>query len=185
MAIKKVELSKAYRLINHGATTLISAKFEDALDVMAASWACPLDYDKVSVVIDSGHFTRKLIDKSGRFAVQIPTASLAKLTLDVGEISKNDEPNKLEICGVRTFYEGEFDVPLVNGCAAWLICEILPQSAAVSEFDLLLAKVVAAYADDEIFENGRWKFDEKGDEWRSLHYIAGRKFYTIGKSLEA
>ena len=183
--IKHVDLSKAYRLINHGPAVLVSAKSGDETDVMAASWLCPLDYSRVSVVVDGSHFTRKLIDASGYFAVSVPTVVQAKMTLDLGEISRNDRADKLEICGAKLFFEGGLDVPLVEGCAAWMICKILPQSAAVSEFDLLLADVVAAYADDKIFENGRWKFGEADDALRCLHYVAGRKFYLTGNGVEA
>ena len=116
--IKPVDLSKAYRLINHGPAALVSAKSGDETDVMAASWLCPLDYSRVSVVVDSSHFTRKLIDASGYFAVSVPTAAQAKMTLDLGEISRNDRADKLEICGAKLFFEGGLDVPLVEGCAA-------------------------------------------------------------------
>ena len=72
MSIISVPLEKAYRLLNHGATTIISAQSDEIKNAMSASWVCPLDYDKVSAVINSGAYTRKLIEKSGYFAVQLP-----------------------------------------------------------------------------------------------------------------
>lgn len=38
--ITPVELSKAFRLINHGPTTLVSARYDGVDNVMAASWVC-------------------------------------------------------------------------------------------------------------------------------------------------
>lgn len=51
MTLKPVELHKAYRLINHGPTVMVSAEFDGVRDVMSASWVCPLDYDKLTAVI--------------------------------------------------------------------------------------------------------------------------------------
>ena len=41
--IAPVPLEKAYRLINHGPTVLVSARHGGVDDVMAAAWACALD----------------------------------------------------------------------------------------------------------------------------------------------
>ena len=43
---------------------------------------------------------------------------------------------------------------------------------------------VAAFADDRVFVNGRWNFEEAPDDLRTLHYVAGGHFYTIGDALE-
>ena len=40
MALQAVELEKFYQLINHGATTMISAKANSIENVMSASWVC-------------------------------------------------------------------------------------------------------------------------------------------------
>lgn len=47
-------LSKAYRLLNHGPTVLVSSAHQGVSNVMAAAWSMALDFDppKVSVVID-------------------------------------------------------------------------------------------------------------------------------------
>ena len=40
-----VDLKKAYRLLNHGPTVLVSASHEGVDNVMAAAWACaPVSY---------------------------------------------------------------------------------------------------------------------------------------------
>lgn len=52
--IAPVELEKAYRLLNHGPTVLVSATHEGVDNVMAAAWSCALDFSppKVTVVLD-------------------------------------------------------------------------------------------------------------------------------------
>lgn len=44
--IAAVPLDKAYRLINHGPTILVSAQHNGVQNVMAASWACALDFSR-------------------------------------------------------------------------------------------------------------------------------------------
>ncbi|REN20712.1 flavin reductase, partial [Mycobacterium tuberculosis] len=40
-----VALTKAYRLLNHGPTVLVSASHGGRRNIMAAAWAMPLDFD--------------------------------------------------------------------------------------------------------------------------------------------
>ena len=63
---KPVELEDVYRLFNLGATSLVSAADGDDVDVMPATWVCPLNTTPAlsTAVIDSVHYTRKLIDKN-------------------------------------------------------------------------------------------------------------------------
>jgi len=74
-----VALDKSYRLMNHGPTVLVSASHDGVDNVMAAAWACVLDYGdspKVSVVLDKATLTRELIEAGGLFALQLPNHRL-------------------------------------------------------------------------------------------------------------
>lgn len=97
MAIQSVDIQKFYRLVNHGPTTLISAKADGVENIMSAAWVCALDFApkaKIMIVVDKQTFTRKLIEKSGMFAVQIPTAAQAELVMAMGE-SRYQNPDKI------------------------------------------------------------------------------------------
>lgn len=48
----------------------------------------------------------------------------------------------------------------MEGCAAWLICELIPEPHNQQEHDLFIGKVIAAYADDRVFRNGHWYYHE-------------------------
>lgn len=71
-----VPLEKAYRLMNHGPTVLVSAAHGGQRNIMAAAWAMPLDFapPKVAVVLDKSTWTRVLLEGAGSFALQVPTA---------------------------------------------------------------------------------------------------------------
>ncbi|MDL2284365.1 flavin reductase family protein [Oxalobacter sp. OttesenSCG-928-P03] len=184
--IAPVPLDKASRLLNHGPATLVSARHAGTDNVMAVSWACMLDYapPKVTVVLGQGAKTRELIEKSGTFVLQIPTAAQLRLTYDVGHISLADDPEKLKKSGVTLFEMDAHDLPFVAGCAAWLACKVIPEAHNQETYDLFMAEVIAAWSDTRAFKDGRWHFEKAGSGWRSLHYVAGGRFYAIGEALD-
>lgn len=178
-----VPLEKAYRLINHGPTVLVSAHHEGVDNVMAAAWACGLDYSppKVTVVLSRESKTRELVEKSGCFALQVPTARQARLTYAVGSSSLSADPNKLKHCGVELFRMAGYATPLVAGCSAWLVCRLISEPHNQETYDLFIGEVVGAWADSRVFRDGRWHFENADPGWRSLHHIAGGQFYTTGE----
>lgn len=185
--IVAVPLEKAYRLINHGPTVLVSARHEGVDNVMAAAWACGLDFlpPKVTLVVDKIAATRKLIIESGFFALQVPTAAQLQLTYDLGNTSLADDPEKLSNAGTELFEIPGHPLPLVKGCSAWLVCRRIPEPHIEESYDLFVGEVVGAWADSSVFEDGHWHFENASLAQRSLHYIAGGQFYAIGEALNA
>ena len=177
-----VPLSKAFRLINHGPAVLVSARHQGVSNVMAAAWACALDYapPKLTVVLDKAARTRELIEKSGHFVIQIPTAAQIELTYEVGHRSLNDDPDKLAHCGVTLFDMAGYDLPFVRGCSAWMACRLVPEPHNQQTYDLFIGEVVGAWADTRVFRDGHWHFETADPSLRSLHYVAGGHFYAIG-----
>ena len=181
-----VALDKAYRLLNHGPTVLVSARHQGISNVMAAAWSCALDFmpPKVSVVLDKATVTRSLIEQSGEFVLQIPTVRQLALTHAVGNVSLAEDVDKLAHCGVTLFDAPDGSGPLVQGCAAWLHCRLIPEPHNQQTYDLFIGEVTAAWADDRVFRDGHWQFETADPEWRSLHYVAGGHFYAIGEALD-
>jgi flavin reductase (DIM6/NTAB) family NADH-FMN oxidoreductase RutF len=179
-----VPLEKSSRLMNHGPTVLVSAQHAGTKNVMAAAWACVLDYGKstkVTVVLDKSTFTRGLVEASGYFALQLPTKALAALTHALGSHSANDIPDKLTRLGVNTFSAPGFDMPLVEGCVAWLACKLMPEPHNQQTYDLFIGEVVGAWADERVFHDGRWDFENSPDDLRTIHHVAGGHFFVTGE----
>lgn len=185
--IAAVSLDKAYRLLNHGPTVLVSARHAGVDNVMAAAWACALDFapPKLTLVLDKGAATRMLVERSGRFVIQVPTVRQLDLTYQVGHRSLANEPDKLERSGVELFGMPGVDLPFVAGCSAWLACRVIPEPHNEATYDLFIGEVEAAWADTRVFRDGHWHFESADPALRSLHYIAGGAFYAIGETLLA
>lgn len=183
--ITPVPLEKAYRLLNHGPTVLVSARHGDEEDVMAAAWATGLDFTpaKLTVVLDKIAKTRQLVEASGHFVIQVPTVAQVNLTHAVGTRSLFNDVDKLAHCGVELFSFVGVDLPFVAGCSAWLACRLINEPHNQQAHDLFIGEVVGAWADSRVFRDGHWHFEQADPALRSLHYIAGGQFYAIGESL--
>lgn len=188
---RPVPLDKAYRLLNHGPTVLVSAEHGGRRNVMAAAWAMPLDFapPKVAVVLDKATYTRTLLEQAGTFALQVPTRAQAALTEALGSSSgqalhAQEGIDKFEAYGLRVFAGAVAQASLIEGCVAWLECRLLPEPAIQERYDLFLGEVVAAYADARVFSAGRWHFEGQ-DALRTLHHVAGGHFLLAGEALDA
>lgn len=184
--IKPVAPEKAYRLMNLGATCLVAAEKDGDADIMAAGWNDCLDLVpcKATVVIDKSHYTRRLMDETDYFAIQLPTAAIADVTMKLGSISKNDDPQKLEKSGAKLFKLPGTDIPMVEGCACWLLFRKLGEEAMAKTYDLFLGELVQAWADDRVFQDGHWLFETAPKDMAVLFYVAGGHFYRIGEPLD-
>jgi len=188
-----VELSKAYRLLNHGPTILISSSHSGKQNIMAAAWCTPLDFDppKITVVIDKNTYTRELIEASGMFAINVPCVTQLDTVRKVGTSSGRDltDTDKLALYGLETFASQQINAPLLRGCVAWLECKVILEPHNQNTYDLFIAEVVAAYADERVFSDGHWHFEghdqEEYDKLRTIHHVAGGAFFATGAALTA
>ena len=181
-----VALDKAYRLMNHGPTVLVSASHAGVANVMAAAWAGVLDFmpPKLTVVLDKATATRALIQASGQFALQLPTRAMATLTTGVGTDSAHTVPDKLHKHGVQLFSLLGSAVPLVQGCVGWLLCRLVPEPHNQQTYDLFIGEVTAAWADDRVFSQGRWHFDQADNALRTIHHVAGGSYLVSGDTIQ-
>ena len=184
--IQSVAADKVYRIFNIGATSVVSAEHEGVADAMAAAWNTCAEVlpCKAVVLIDKTHFTRPLVEKSGYFALQFPTVGVARETMYLGSVSKNDNAKKLEESGAEFFKMPGFDMPFVEGCACYVVYKALPEEHIAKAYDLFIGEAVAAWADPRIFDGRHWKFETADKSLSTLHYVAGGHFYGIGEAID-
>lgn len=155
---------------------------------MTAAWNMPLDFEppKIAIVIDKNTYSRELIEGSGSFAINVPCRAQAEMVVKVGsstgrELIGKMPDNKFASFDIPTFAAEKIAAPLVEGCVAWLECKVISEPHIQNTYDLFLGEVVAAYADERVFSNGRWHF-EGHDDLRTIHHIAGGGFFAIGEA---
>lgn len=179
-----VELKRAYRLLNHGPTVLVTSAYAGKRNVMAAAWCMPIDFEppKLAVVIAQGTFTRELVEASGELVVQVPPVRLASVTHAVGSESGRDV-DKFSMHQLVTSPASRVGAPLIEGCLAWLECRVVREAHVQEAYDLFIVEVVAAFAEDSVFDGRSWRFGggPDGDAMRSIHHMAGGAFFATGK----
>ncbi|MEQ6290853.1 flavin reductase family protein [Vogesella sp. GCM10023246] len=180
-----VDLTKCYRLLNHGPTVLVSSAHGGRHNVMAAAWSMPLDFNppKVAVVIDKATLSRQLIEASGEFVLNVPLQPQAAAVLQVGSDSGLQVADKFAASGLVAMSGHAVAAPHVAGCAGWLECKLLREPHNQQQYDLFIGEVVSAWADPELFANGHWQ-PILDDAKRTLHYIAGGHFFAIGDAFD-
>jgi flavin reductase (DIM6/NTAB) family NADH-FMN oxidoreductase RutF len=178
-----VKLPKSYRLLNHGPVALVTAAAGGRDNVMPAAWVMPVDFDPplVAAVIASGTHTRELIDASGELALSIPPASMLDAVYESGQACGR-EVDKWSRYGLVREPASRVAAPLVAGCLGWLECRVVDRSLA-AKMDLLVLETVAAWADDAVFHEGAWRFEEPGQ--RTVHHVTGGHFFATGEPLVA
>jgi flavin reductase (DIM6/NTAB) family NADH-FMN oxidoreductase RutF len=118
----------------------------------------------------------------------VPCVNQADIVQTVGntsglEISQTQGQDKFQAYGLQTFTGEQVEAPLLDGCVAWLECRLLPEPRNHEQYDLFLAEVIAAHADERVFSDGRWHF-EGHDGLRTLHHVAGGHFLKIGDAVD-
>ena len=182
--VQPVPLAQAHRLLNHGPTVLVSTAHAGRVNVMAAAWNMPLDFHppKVAVVVDRATLTRELLEASGEFVLNVPVVGQADAVRAVGTTSGRDL-DKWSSSGLSGMAPSVVQAPLVAGCVAWLECRLLPEAEVLQRHDLVLAEVVAAWADARAYANGRWLRLQPNQHM--LHHIAGGEFFQTGSERSA
>lgn len=174
---------KFYTLINHGPTTLISATDRNTHGVMSAAWVMPIDINPprlIAAVSDS--FTRGLMLKSGEFAVNIPPVEMADIVYTAGTTSGRDI-DKYSALGLTVDNSSVVSAPLIRGCLGWIECRIVPNQWMLQQLELLVADVVAAWADDQTYRDNAFHFQDGCGG--TLHHISRGKFFVANRTIDA
>jgi flavin reductase (DIM6/NTAB) family NADH-FMN oxidoreductase RutF len=185
MSRQPVDLAHAYRLVNHGPVTLVSAAHAGKQNVMAVAWCMALDFKppKLAIVLAADTYTRELAQASGELVVHVPPRKMLDVIDGVGNCSGRsvDKFDKFSL----TFTQGaKVKAPLLDGCTAWLECKIVPEEHIADAYDLFVVEVIAAWADDDAFAKGRWR-EDLPEPMRSVHHIAGGAYVVDGKHIRA
>lgn len=179
-----VDLRKSYRLINHGPVTLITTRGEGRPNVMAASWVVPVDFDpaRVALVIGEESLTFENIMSTGELVINVPPVDMLEVVHEAGNLSGR-EVDKLSQLGMRTEQGSKVAAPLIESCVGWLECVLVRDDSLQKKHGILIAEVVAAWVDDEVYRDGKWMFKTPGR--RTFHHLSGSTFFATGDRLEA
>jgi flavin reductase (DIM6/NTAB) family NADH-FMN oxidoreductase RutF len=183
----------AWRLMNTGATVIVSAVFAGQRNAMAAAWNMALDFApgaaKAAVVIDKSCFTRKLIESSNRFAVGVCCAEGMAACVALGTHSANDAPahdklGQLQVPWFEGSAHADGALPLTLGCVGWLELERYAEPHLEQSYDLFIGRITAAWADSRAVANDKFRpLADIAPALRTIHHLGAGQFVVPGEQV--
>lgn len=169
-------------MLNCGPLALVTTSWRAMANAAPIAWTAPLSINPplVGCVIHPHRHTADMIRFSEEFAINIAGTKLLKHAAFLGSLSGLDH-NKLESSGLDTFGAQRIDVPLLEGCLAWIECG-LQDVVPIGDHSLFVGRVVRVQALDEAYA-GNWLLERR--EFSPLTYIGGTKYAVVGDPLEA
>jgi len=178
----EIPLSQAIRLINPGPVVLVTARYKDAVNVMAAAWTTPISHAPplVGVSISPRRFTHDLIKRSGEFVLNVPGRNLLEQVELCGSLSGRDV-DKFKEARLTPVDAKEVRAPLIEECLGHLECAVV-EALDLGDHTLFVGQVVAAWAEKEAFDD-TWLLED--EEAKPLHHLGGAYFGVLEERLKA
>ncbi|MDB5891167.1 MAG: flavin reductase family protein [Polaromonas sp.] len=67
-----------------------------------------------------------------------------------------------------------------GGCAAWLEYRLIRETHIEDAYDTCFSEVVAAAADERVFQQGHWRFRNDNLDLQTSHHVGGASFVKPG-----
>jgi flavin reductase (DIM6/NTAB) family NADH-FMN oxidoreductase RutF len=122
-------------------TFLITSRYKDKNNAMAANWVMPVSFNPflVAVAIGKSRYTYELIKKSKYFGIAVPPYEMKDFVLACGsESGKNAD--KFEKYKIKFEID---DVPVIKGCDN-LICKVVDEVEA-GDHVIFIGEVIKIY----------------------------------------
>jgi len=171
-----VSMDSAYRLLHPRNTILVTCVGKDGKpNIITLAWSMPVSWNPpiVAISIAPKRYSHKLIEETKEFVINIPTMNIVKETLYCGRVSGRSV-DKFKETKLTAAPAKRVKAPIIEECIAHLECKVEKQ-ITVGDHTLFLGKIVAAYADEGIFDE---TFDIK--KAKLVYHLGGDAFTTLG-----
>lgn len=178
----KVDVRRAYRLINNGPVILVTSAFRDRRNVMTMAWHMPASMDPplVAIALGETRYTWELVRGSEEFAINVPPGNLAEKVDAVGRVSGR-EVDKFREIGLTPEPAASVRAPLVGECIGHLECRVMNRYPAGDHF-IVVGQVVAASVEEGLFDEAWLAAGESGKG--PLHHLGGKRYSTLGSLVQ-
>ena len=171
-----VKTSKANRLINYGTVVLVTSSAGGKDDITPVAWNTPLSHDPmlVGVSVAKKHCSHELIDKSGEYVINVPSAEMLPKVAYCGSVSGRSV-DKFKESGLESQAAKTVSVPLISECIAHIECRVI-QKIGVGDHTLFVGEVKAASAAEGFLNKD---FVPDVGRFRTLQHLGGAEFGTL------
>ncbi|HXW68597.1 MAG TPA: flavin reductase family protein [Dissulfurispiraceae bacterium] len=166
--MKKMQLGKAFTLIESGPVVLVTTSDGKKDNIMTISWTMVMDFTPVfAITTGPWNYSYAALRKSKECVISVPTVDLLDKVVGVGTCSGADT-DKFEKFGLTPVKGKYVRSPLIKECLANIECKV---TDIVQKHNIVVLEGVAAY------------FDSSRKEKRTVHAIGDGTFIVDGRRL--
>lgn len=120
-----VNTERFYRMLAPRQTVIVSSGTTENPNASTVMWSTPISFDPplVAIALHPLRYTHELIEKTGMFAINIPTMDILSETYYLGTHSGRDE-DKFATTGLTPGRGHVLDVPIVEESVASIECSV-------------------------------------------------------------
>ena len=167
--MKKMQLGKAFTLMEPGPVVFITTNDGEKSNIMTISWTMVMDFTPVfAITTGPWNYSYSALGNSRECTIAIPAVDLIDEVVGVGTCSGADT-DKFETFGLTPLKAEHVGSPLIKECLANIECKVID---IVERHNIVVLEGVAAY------------FDTSRKEQRTLHAIGDGTFVADGQRLD-
>lgn len=167
--MKRMQISKAFTLMEPGPVVFITTSDGDKNNVMTISWTMVMDFTpRFGITTGPWNHSYAALTKTKECVISIPTVDLIDKVVGVGTCSGADT-DKFERFGLTPVKGKHVRAPLIRECLANIECKVVD---IVGKHNIVVLEGIAAY------------FDSSRKEQRTLHAVGDGTFVVDGRKLD-
>ena len=167
--MRKLNLSKAYTLMESGPVVLVTTHDGNKYNVMTISWTMVVDFTPVfAITTGAWNYSFAALRKNRECVIAIPTVDLLDKVIGIGTCSGLDT-DKFERFGLTAVHGKLVKAPLIKQCLANIECKV---TDIVSKHNIVILEAVAAY------------IDTARKEKRTVHAVGDGTFIVDGRKID-
>jgi flavin reductase (DIM6/NTAB) family NADH-FMN oxidoreductase RutF len=180
--IEERPVTNAARLLMGGPVVIVTTTYKGEQNAMPLAWYAPLSGDPplIGIAIEQSRYSAEMVSHAEEFALNFPSRLLLHHVQYLGGLSGSDI-DKFEATQMETFSARRINAPLIDGCVAWVECEV-KQVIPIGDHLLFVGLPVSVQVNPAAFD-ANWTVGEP--ESRPLHFIGGKNYSTLDGVLEA
>ena len=167
--MRKLNLSKAFTLMESGPVVLVTTHDGNKYNVMTISWTMVVDFTPVfAITTGAWNYSFAALRKNRECVIAIPTVDLLDKVIGIGTCSGLDT-DKFERFGLTAVHGKLVKAPLIKQCLANIECKV---TDIVSKHNIVILEAVAAY------------IDTARQEKRTVHAVGDGTFIVDGHKID-
>ena len=169
MLVKKMQINKAFTLLEPGPVVLVTTHDGERNNIMTISWTMVMDFTpRFAITTGPWNYSFAALRETRECVIAIPAVDLIDQVVGIGTCTGADT-DKFEKFGLTPLKGKRVKAPLIKECLANIECRVVD---IIEQHNIIVLDGVAAY------------FDDSRKEQRTLHAVGDGTFVVDGRRLD-